>query len=119
MDPIETQSIFWLRRPKKWKIGKKWVGQYTVLSRTGVNYKIRSQAGKKMVVHQNNLKVSVTPHLKGPIFYPTPESPELSIVQQPTTGEQEIRVERVQNARPPNLRQVVNGPLRYDKIVSH
>ena len=63
-----------------------------------------------MVVHHNNLKVSAMPHLKGTIVCPTPESPEVSIVQQPTTGEQETRVERVQNARPRNLRQVVNPP---------
>ena len=119
MDPIETQSIFWLRRPKKWKIGKKWVGPYTVLSRTSGNYKIRSQAGKKMVVHNNNLKVSSMPHLKGTIVCPTPECFEVSIEQQPTTGEQEFRVKRVQNARPRNLLQGLNPPVRYDNIVTH
>ena len=54
--PLEPGSMVWLRRPKKWKFGNKWVGPYTVLSKIGVNYKIKSDNGKDMVVHHNQLK---------------------------------------------------------------
>ena len=117
--PIEPQSIVWLRRPKKWKFGRKWIGPYTVVSRTGVNYNIKSQEGKELVVHHNNLKVSAMPNLKGTVVCPTPESPEAYVVQQEATGGDEIRVERAQNVRPRNLRQVVNPPIRYGDIVTH
>ena len=73
--PIEPQSIVWLRRPKKWKFGRKWLGSYTVVSRRGVNYKIKSQEGKELVLHHNDLKVYAMPNLKGTVVCPTPESP--------------------------------------------
>ena len=72
--PIEPQSIVWLRRPKNWKYGRKWVGPYTVVSRTGVNYKINSQEGKELVVHHNTLKVSAMPNLKWTVL-PHPRKP--------------------------------------------
>ena len=83
--PIEPQSIVWLRRPKEWKFGRKWVGRYTAVSRTGVNYKIKSQEGKELVVHHNNLKDSAMPNLKGTVVYPTLESPEGYVEQQEAT----------------------------------
>ena len=70
-------------------------------------------------MHHNNLKVSAMPNLKGTVVCPTPESPEAYVVQQEATGGDEIRVERAQNVRPRNLRQVVNPPIRYGDIVTH
>ena len=116
---IEPQIIVLLRRPKKWKFGRKWVGPYTVVSRRGVKYKIKSQEGKKLVVHHNNLKVSAKPNLKGTVVYPTPESPEMSVVEQEATGGDDIRVDLAQNVRSRNLHQLVNPPIRYDDIVTH
>jgi len=109
--PIEPQSIVWLRRPKKWKFGRKWVGPYTVVSRReAANYKIKFQEGKELFVHDNNL-VSAMSNLNGTVVCPTPESPEISIVQQEATDGDDISVERAQNVRPRNLRQVVNYPI--------
>ena len=70
-------------------------------------------------MHDNNLKVSAMPNLKGTVVFPTPESPEISVVEQGATGGDDIRVERAQNVRPRNLRQVVNPPIRYGDIVIH
>ena len=56
--------MVWLRRPIKWKFGRKCVGPYTVASTTGVNYNSKSQEGTELVVHHNNLKVSAMPNLK-------------------------------------------------------
>ena len=39
--PLLPGSSVWLYRPKTWKFGRKSVGPYEVLSRQGVNYKIR------------------------------------------------------------------------------
>ena len=94
-----------------WKFGRKWIGPYTVVSRRGVNYKIKSQEGKELVVHHNNLKFFVMPDLKGTVVCPTPESPEISVVQQEAKDGDDISVERAQNVRPRNLRQVVNYPI--------
>ena len=109
--PIEPQSIVWLRRPEKWKFGRKWVGPYTVVSRRGVSCKIKSQEDKELVVNHKNLKVSAMPNLKGTVVCPTPESPEISVVEQEATGGDDIRVERAFNVSPRNLRQVVNPPI--------
>ena len=44
--PFEPSQWVWLRRPKKWKFGKKWIGPYQIIVRTGVNYKIISKFWK-------------------------------------------------------------------------
>ena len=117
--PIEPQSIGWLSRPKKWKFGRKWVGPYTVVSRReAANYKIKFQEGKELFVHDNNL-VSAMSNLNGTVVCPTPESPKKSVVEQEATVGDGIRVERAQNLRPRNLRQLVNPPVRYGDIVKH
>ena len=68
-------------------------------------------------MHQNNLKVSAIPNLKGTVICPAPESPEISVVEQKATGGDDIKIESAQNVRPRNLRQVVNPPIRYGDIV--
>ena len=59
------------------------------------------------------------PNLIGTVVCPNPESPEISVVQQETAGGDEIRVERAQNVRPRNLRQVVKPPIGCSDIVTH
>ena len=59
------------------------------------------------------------PNLKVTVFCTTPESPEISVVEQEATGGDDIRVERAQNVRPRNLRKVVNPPIPYGDIVTH
>ena len=59
--PYPVDSSVWLRRPKSWKFGRRWIGPYTVMSRKGVNYVIRSSDGKDKVVHHNNLKACLVP----------------------------------------------------------
>ena len=100
-------------------MGESGLGRILLFSRTGVNYNIKSQEGKELVVHHNNLKFSAMPNLKGTVVCPTPESPEISVVQQEATGGDAVRAERAQYVRPRNLRQVVNPPIRYGNIVIH
>ena len=54
--PFDIGQAVWLRRPKSWKFGRKWVGPYEIVSRKGVNYNIRSNAGRSLVAHHNQLK---------------------------------------------------------------
>ena len=77
--PFPLRQAVWLKRPKKWKFGPKWVGPYKVLERLGVNYKIKRQNGKVSIVHHDNLKLSRIPCENGQIVPPTPESGDLYV----------------------------------------
>ena len=50
---IVSQAV-WLKRPKSWKFGPKWIGPYEIMQMMGVNYKIRSKVGKVSVVHHDH-----------------------------------------------------------------
>ena len=52
-----------------WKFGGRWIGPFQIISRQGVNYKIRSMEGKDKVVHNNSLKTCVVPVDKGVPHY--------------------------------------------------
>ena len=121
--PFELGSYVWLRRPKKWKFGRKWVGPYKVLVKMGVNYKVESQHGKVMVVHHNQLKpCPLSFNDEGKDICPVSETAECEIVEQATNDDMDENPGEIRNqvyARPPRLRQVVNLPLRYGDYVSH
>ena len=119
--PLEPGSMVWLRRPKKWKFGNKWVGPYAILSKMGVNYKIKSDHGKEMVVHHNQLKSCPLPSVGGCPIVPIPETPEISMLKDQPGDRQEQEEHRppLGNIRPQNLRQVVNPPIRYGDYLVH
>eukprot|EP00794_Sanderia_malayensis_P015652 gene15652-biopygen13346 len=79
--PFEVGDTIWLRRPKKWKFGKKWTGPYKIISRTGVNYSIRSSNGISKIVHHNQLKSCPTPLDQGELCCPSPETPGITVVE--------------------------------------
>ena len=55
--PFTPGETVYLRRPKKWKLGAKWIGPFEVVCGLGVDYKIKSKEGKITVVHHDHLKV--------------------------------------------------------------
>jgi len=59
------------------------------------------------------------PSLKGTVLYPTPESSEISVVQQQATNGDEIRTESAHNVKPRNLCKVAKPPIRYSNAVKH
>ena len=115
----------WLRRPRTWKFGKRWVGPYKIQDKNGLNYKIRSKEGKDIVVHHNNVKTCPIPFEKGETFYPTPESGEVVFLPEGIGVDRENVGVQVQNQdlqplhRPAQLRQVVRPPLRFGDFVTH
>ena len=54
--PFAPGEAVYLRRPKGWKLGAKWIGPFEVVCRVGVDYKIKSSKGKITVVHHDRLK---------------------------------------------------------------
>ena len=54
--PFAPGETVYLRRPKGWKLGAKWIGPFEIVCRMGVDYKIRSNQGKITVVHHDRLK---------------------------------------------------------------
>ena len=119
--PIPSGSSVWLRRPKTWKFGGKWVGPYEVLSRNGVTYKLRSKEGKEIVAHHNNLKECAIPANKGVPYCPVPENPDINIVVEGPPAPQGRAREQpeIPHCRPLRLRQNIHPPLRFGDFVSH
>ena len=120
--PHPIGSSVWLRRPKSWKFGSRWMGPYQVISRNGINYSIRSKTGKDMVVHHNNVKNCVLPSGKGTSFCPVQESWDSVVIPGgplPRGDIDPIRPEPLVHARPARLRQTVNPPLRFGDFVTH
>lgn len=123
--PLVVGQSIWLRRPKTWKFGKRWVGPYQIQARNGVNYKIRSQEGKDLVVHHNNVKACSVPFDKGEASYPVKESAGIEFLPggiEPDRGDMGEPVELPDLQpfhRPARLRQVVRPPLRFGEYVTH
>jgi len=119
--PFPSGSSVWLRRPKTWKFGGKWVGPYEVLSCKGVIYKLRSKEGKEVVAHHNNLKDCTIPADKGVPYWPVPENPDINIVVggPPTPQGGALEQPQVPHCRPFRLRQNIHPPLRFGDFVSH
>ncbi len=120
-EPFEAGQTVWLRRPKHGKFGKRWIGPYIISSREGVNYTLRSEMGKTLVAHHNQLKICPTPLGRGLPVHPVPETP--GIIAAPDTQEElrgrEQRNVQGRTARPPHLRQVINPPDRFGDVVTH
>ena len=120
--PYSVGSSVWLRRPKSWKFGGRWVGPYQVISRNGINYTIRSKTGKDIVVHHNNIKKCAVPSSTGSPFCPVREDWDPIVVQgdpvPPEVVGPDSEVPPVHN-RLARLRQNVHPPLRFGDFVSH
>lgn len=78
--PYATGQYVWLRRPKAWKFGPKWLGPWLVLARLGVNYRIESDKGRVLVVHHDHLKPYFMPTGLGKIVCPGQETAEYNTV---------------------------------------
>ena len=123
--PLAVGQSVWLRRPKTWKFGKRWVGPYKIQANTGVNYTIRSKEGKDMVVHHNNVKACSVPFDKGETFCPVKESGEVEFLPGGIGSDGENVGVQMENEdlqpfqRPARLRQVVRPPLRFGDFVTH
>ena len=63
----------YLRRPKGWKLGAKWIGLFEIVCRMSVDYKIRSNQGKITVVHHDRLQRGYAPVNGGKVVCPAPE----------------------------------------------
>ena len=59
--PFKSGETVMLKRPKGWKFGNKWVGPYRILNRVGVDYRIVSKGGKKMVCSSRPVKTQLYP----------------------------------------------------------
>lgn len=111
---FEPGQAVWLKRPKDWKFGRRWIGPFVVLNRTGVNYKLQSELGKVKVAHHNNLKPCFLPRGPGKLTCPDRESEDFEIVQPPLPKSNTTPETRpLQRVRPPHLRQIIRPPDRY------
>jgi len=119
--PFSVDSTVWLRRPKPWKFGRRWIGPFRVISRKGVNYTIRSPERRDRVVHHNSLKVCVLPSGTGATHYPIPEAEGAAILfeNDPTNADGEREAPPPERARPARLRQNINPPLRFGDFAAH
>ena len=70
------------------------------------HYKLRSKAGKDLVVHHNQVKACTIPFNKGEPYYPVWEAEEIEMVSMPR--EEMPEVQNVPLNRPLRLRQNVN-----------
>ena len=120
--PFEPGQFVWLWRPKKFKFGRKWIGPYEVCSRRGVNYYLKSENGKFLTAHHNQLKTCPVPLKPGLPYCPSSETPGIVYGDCLQVGEQGRRGDRQEQplrARPPHLHQVINPPDRFGEIVAH
>ncbi len=76
----EVNQHVWLKLPKKWKFGPKWLGPYTILARLGVNYRVSSETGCPFIVHHDHLKPYFMPTGQGRTICPGQESGDFVVV---------------------------------------
>ena len=112
-EPYEVGQTVWVKRPKKGKFGRKWIGPYKVANRMGVTYRVQEKDGKSMVVHHDNIKKGYIPLDSGRIVSPGRETGDFEVVsgvpQHPIIpppphrprGVHPQRYELRQNIRPP------------------
>ena len=112
--PFVPGQAVWLRRPKTWKLGNKWVGPYTIVSRLGVDYKIRSKDGKEFMTHHDSLRASRIPVDDGTVVSPAREAGDFQLVpaslptpEGPAPVGEGLVAPRV---RPPRLRPTIRAP---------
>ena len=115
LQPYAIGQYVWLRRPKAWKFGPKWLGPWLVLARLGVNYRIKSDEGQVLVVHHGHLKPYFMPTGQGKIVCPGQETVEYNIVpvlpSKPNGGAPELDIGP--RVRPARLRQCIRPRKRY------
>ena len=114
--PFVPGETVYLRRPKRWKLGAKWIGPYEVVCRLGVDYKVKSTKGKITVVHHNQLKRGYAPLGSGNVVCPAREAGENQVVYNVPTNDVQPHCDNaphIPRARPRNLRQNVHPPFRY------
>lgn len=114
--PFTPGETVYLRRPKGWKLGAKWIGPFEVVYRVGVDYKIKSTKGKITVVHHDRLKRGYVPLNGGNVVCPAPElGGDQVLYTVPTNNVQPNceNVPHVPRVRPRNLRQNIHPPDRY------
>ena len=78
--PFRSGQFVWLRRPKTWKLGKKWRGPFLVLVRMGGNYRIQSPSGRTLVVNHDHLKLHYAPTGPSNVFWPVREHGDFTFV---------------------------------------
>eukprot|EP00794_Sanderia_malayensis_P002386 gene2386-biopygen1273 len=119
--PLSLGQSVWLRRPKSWKFGGRWVGPYEIISKQGVNYKIRSKDGKDMTVHHDNVKPCTVPFKLGEPFCPVRETGEITI--SPRNVNTQGTLGRARNLLPQQhsyrLRQNIRPPARFGEYITH
>ena len=114
--PFAPGETVYLRRPKGWKLGAKWIGPFEIVCRMGVDYKIRSNQGKITVVHHDRLKRGYAPVNGGKVVCPAPELGSDQVVYTVPTGNVRPHCDNaphIPRVRPRNLRQNVHAPDRY------
>ena len=114
--PFAPGETVYLRRPKGWKLGAKWIGPFEIVCRMGVDYKIRSNQGKITVVHHDRLKRGYAPVNGGKVVCPAPELGGDQVVYTVPTGNVRPHCDNaphIPRVRPRNLRQNVHAPDRY------
>ena len=79
-EPYEVGQTVWVKRPKKGKFGRKWIGPYKVANRMGVTYRVQAKDGKSMVVHHDNMKKGYIPLDSGRIVSPGRETGDFEVV---------------------------------------
>ena len=114
--PLPVGQSVWLRRPKTWKFGRRWIGPYKIVSQLGVNYRIQSDEGKEKIVHHSNVKACRVPWGQGQIIPPVREAEEIIFSE---NLDPFITGERPAQPRPPRLRQNIGPPLRFGDFVTH
>ena len=77
--PFRSGQFVWLRRPKTWKLGKKWTGPFLVVAGM-VNYRIQSPSGRILVVHHDHLKLHYAPTEPRNVFCPVREHGDFTFV---------------------------------------
>eukprot|EP00794_Sanderia_malayensis_P018344 gene18344-biopygen12294 len=122
--PLQVGHSVWLRRPKTWKFGRRWICPYQILARNGVNYRVRSKDGKELVVHHNNVKACTVPFGKGEPFCPVKETVgiEVATPSELDPGRENIGEEHHDLQpfrRPARLRQIIRPPQRFGEFVTH
>ena len=118
--PYSPGTSVWLRRPKSWKFGSRWVGPFEVISRKGVTYRICSREGREMVAHLDNIKPCVLPAREGITHCPAPEDTAMHLVPGGPTPQGAINDQNHHPAsRPAHLGKNIQPPLRYGEFVTH
>ena len=114
--PHDVGQTVWVKRPKKGKFGRNWIGPYKVVNRLGITYRVQSKDGKVMIVHHDNIKKGYIPIDSGRIVSPGRETGDFEVVhgmpQNPIIPPPPHRPRGV-HPQPHALRQNLRPPVRF------